>query len=200
MTAPSPEISASPVAGPAAPKSRRGEPLLNRRSLRFQLTAGILLVLVPSFAVSYIGINRIAVREITRLTKDRLNSEAELIPYGLHEWGNDNRTTLKTLSFARVLRERDKVGSQELLNALEGLYPHREWRYWSADPKPRLIAATGAITQEGIKRAEASILKRSYFQEALRGLPSYSVVHSYLTNQTCLMVAQPVYRDRKSVV
>jgi HAMP domain-containing protein len=166
---------------------------LNRESLRYQFTVAILGVLLPAFAISYAVVNHLAVRQITAITKTRLRIQAELISSGLRKWEDSTRTSLTAISFDRALRERDVAASQALLNSLQTIYPGREWRFWSADPQPRLLAATGQVSEEGRRQAEARILKREYFRQALSGRPSYSVVRSYLNNQYCLMVAQPVY-------
>lgn len=178
-----------------SPPRRRWIRMLNRGSLRYQLTVGILMVLLPCFAVSYAGLNRLSTEEITRLTENRLAAEAELLSYGLREWGEANRLMLKSLSFDASLRRRDPLGSQRLLNSMQSLYPHREWRYWTVAPQPKLLAYTGDLTPDGIRRAEKNVLSRPYFRDALNGQPSYSVVKSYANNKTCVMIAQPVYPD-----
>lgn len=168
--------------------------VFNTRSLRFQLTARILMVMVPCFALSYLIIQLIGQRLVTHLTEARLKSDAGLISYGLSQWGESNQQKLKLLAFDDALRERRPAEAQRLLNALQQIFPDREWRYWSADAQPRLLAATGKnITPENIREAEQSILKRGYFRRALQGNSDYSVIRSYLTNESCLMFAQPVF-------
>ena len=63
-------------------------------SLRVQFTFGILIVLVPTFTVSYLLMKRLAVQEISGMARLRLSSEAELLSCGLREWGNSNRLML----------------------------------------------------------------------------------------------------------
>lgn len=167
---------------------------INPRSLRFQLTARILMVMVPCFALSYLFIQLIGQRLVTHLTEVRLKSDADLISYGLSQWGESNQQKLKLLAFDDALRERRPAQAQRLLNALQQIFPDREWRYWSADAQPRLLAATGMnITPADIKKAEQNILKRGYFRRALLGNSDYSVVRSYLSGSSCLMFAQPVF-------
>lgn len=167
------------------------------RSLRVQFSVGVLMVLVPSFAISYALIDRLVVQGIARLASDRLSVEADLISYGLRAWGENNRLMMKSLSYQDVLRSRDVAGSADLLRSLHTLYPDRVWRYWSADPTPRLLATSGeTLTAQQRKQLEAAIGRRDDFQAALQGRSGYGVVKSAGTDQGCLLISQPIFRDR----
>lgn len=169
----------------------------SRGSLRFQFTCGILIVLVPAFTFSYVVLNRLAVKEISRMARMRLNAEAELLSYGLREWGNSNRLMLRALALNPVLRQRDLPGAKALLNSLQELYPSRSWQFWAVDSQPRLLAYSGeAVSVAARQRSEGLIGSLGYFQEALQGGAGYGVAKSYLNGKTCMMIAQPVYPEK----
>jgi serine phosphatase RsbU (regulator of sigma subunit) len=168
-----------------------------RSSLRLQFTLRILMVLVPAFSLSYVVLDRLAAQEISRLARLRLTEEAELLSYGLREWGRSNRLILQALALHPALRQRDLAGSEALLQSLQRLYPYRNWRYWSTDRQPRLLAySAGALPASVRQKMEANILHRDYFQEALQGRSGYGVVNTYMSNKACMTIAQPVYPER----
>lgn len=173
----------------------------SRGSLREQFTGGILLVLVPAFTFSYVVLNRLAVKEIARMARVQLNAEAELLSYGLREWGNANRLMLQALALNPVLRQPDLPGVTTLLSSLQQLYPTRSWQFWSAGPEPQLMAYSGGVVSAAARsKSEASVGSLDYFQEALRGRTGYGVVRSYLNDKACMMIAQPVYPKLSSPV
>lgn len=168
-----------------------------RGSLRLQFTLRILMVLVPAFSLSYIVLDRLAAAEISRLARLRLTEEAELLSYGLREWGRSNRLILQALALHPALRQRDLAGSEALLQSLQRLYPYRNWRYWSTDRQPRLLAySAGALPASVRQKMEANILHRDYFQAALQGRSGYGVVNTYISNKACMTISQPVYPER----
>lgn len=107
----------------------------------------------------------------------------------MNKWGTANRALLTSLSYGQALREQNVGAIQQQFQGLHALYPSREWRYWSAESQPRLLAFTANITEAGRRRAEANILSRGYFQQALKGIPSYGVVKFLASGQACLMVS-----------
>lgn len=167
-----------------------------RRSLRFQLTSSILLILVPGFLSSAFIINRIAIGKLRDITHARMATEANLISFAIRRWADSNRQTLRLIASQESLRSGNIKEINELFGILDKLYPNREWRYWSAGPSPRLLAYTGGnVTAERVQTAQKRILERPYFREALQGKPGYAVINSFASGESCLMFAHPIYNQ-----
>ncbi len=180
-------------------RKRIGKAFAQRKTLRNQLTFSILLILVPGFLVSAYIINQIAIDRLRELTQARMAAEADLISFGIKQWADANRITLKLLASQDALKLGNIEDVSSLFNTLDRLYPNREWRYWSAGTSPRLLAYTGGkVTPDRVEMAEKRILSRTYFREALEGNPGYAVVNSFASGEACIMFAQPIFNSSQN--
>ena len=164
-------------------------------SIRGQLTLGIAATLVPCLAIGFYSVQQLVRARVYELTESRLQAEAELISYGLREWGHGLANTLNTLALAPAMREGRVAEIQSMLNAMSSAEPRRLWRFWTASQTPTLQAYTGTITPKDKLEAERHLLERDYYQAALRGLPTYQVVVARTTGRACLNVAEPVFKQ-----
>ena len=176
---------------------RLTEPLFARlhvTSIRSQLTLGIAATLVPCLAIGFYAVQQLVRARVYDLTERRLQAEAELISYGLRQWGYGLTDTASVLALVPAMREGRAAEIQSILNAMDTASPGRLWRFWTGAEKPVLQAYTGTITPQQKQEAERNQANRDYYQAALRGLPSYQVVLSRTTGRGCLNVAEPVFK------
>ena len=168
---------------------------LRVRSIRSQLTLGIAATLVPCLAIGFYSVQQLVRARVYDLTERRLQAEAELISYGLRQWGQGIGNTLNVIALAPAMREGRVAEIQAFLNAGDVAGPGRLWRFWAGSENPKLVAYTGNITQEQKLAAERNQLNRDYYQAALRGIPTYQVVLSKTTGSSCLNIAEPVFKQ-----
>ena len=164
-------------------------------SIRDQLTLGIAVALVPTLGLGFVVVQQLVLSRVYQSVERRLQAEAELISYGLREWGIGVSYSLNYLSQAPALRQTDIEDIQATFNRLNISDPGRLWRFWSASSvKPELLAYSGLISPSQKLSAQAGQLDRYYFQAALRGYPTYQSVLSRTTDQSCLNIAEPVFK------
>ena len=146
-------------------------------SVRDQLTLGIAIALVPTLGIGFVVLNQVVFSRVYKSVERRLQAEAELISYGLREWGIGVSYSLNYLSQAPALRQGNIDEIQKIFNRLNVSEPGRFWRFWSASSEaPELLAHTASIRSKQKLAAEANQLNRYYFQAALRGYPTYQSV------------------------
>ena len=163
------------------------------KSIRGQLTLGLAAALVPCLAIGFFATQEFVRSRVYRLTEKRLSAEAELISYGLRQWGVGINNAVEILSITEPFMRANISEIQATFKTLGFENPYRLWRYWSASKTPKLLAYSGLIPADRIKSAEANQFSRDYYQAALRGYSSYQVVFSKTTGVTCLNVSQPVF-------
>lgn len=167
-----------------------------RRSLRFQFTLSMLMLLIPSFALSYLAVSHLAMKSISELVRVRLNDEASLLAYGLREWDRAKNQSIASLALAPALRSRDQAGIRSLLRGVASIYPHRTWAYFLADARPHLLVySRGSISPEMQALVEDKIQHKVAYQQALRGWSAYGIERSLFSGSACLMLYQPVYKS-----
>ncbi len=164
-------------------------------SIRGQFTLGIAATLVPCLAIGFYSVQQLVRTRVLAMTERRLEVEAELLSYGLRQWGQGISNTVFALSLSPVMREGRAAEIQSFFNTLDSTEHGRLWRFWSVSQTPSLQAFTGTITPKHQLAAERAELNREYYQAALRGFPSYQVVISNTTGRGCLNVAEPVYKQ-----
>ena len=168
---------------------------LHVSSIRDQLTVGIAVALVPTLGIGFVLVHQLVLARIYKAGQRRLQAEAELISYGLKEWGTGVSFSLNYLSQAPALRQARVEDIQASFDRLNVSEPGRLWRFWTASSvAPQLLAYTGTISPQQKLASEANQLNRFYFQAALRGYPTYQSVMSRTTDQGCLNIAQPVFK------
>lgn len=165
------------------------------KSIRAQLTIGIAAALVPCLVVGYNITSRYVRASIYDLTENMLTAEGELVSYGLRNWGEGIRFAVEAVASMPAFQEGRLPEIQSSLNELLLDDPSRQWRFWSAEERPKLLAYTGDLDTRAKLNAEQNQGSREYFKVALRGIPSYQVVVSRLTNRACLNVTQPVFNS-----
>ena len=164
---------------------------LQPRSIRFQITFKIWLVLIGVFALTNLGANLIAARLVLERGQAFLGQSSALLAFGLQQWIEDIRETLELEAGSAPFRSLNPELMQPELARLTAQYPDRYWRVWSASG--RLLAHTGVIRDQS--RAEREVFTSEHFQAARRGDLSYGAVHSTMTGQACLAYIVPIYRD-----
>lgn len=164
------------------------------RSIRGQLTLGLTGTLVPMMALGFYASQEFVRFRVYRLTEKRLSAQAELISYGLRQWGRGTAQLVEALTLTPPFRDGRVDEIQSTLSAISAENPDRFWRFWSASQRPQLLAFGEAITPGMLAEAEANQASREYFQAALRGHSTYQVVLSKTTGRACLNVAEPVFR------
>ena len=167
---------------------------LRVKSIRGQLTFGLTITLVPCLVVGFYATNQYVRSRVLALTEHRLQAEAELISYGLRQWGIGISQTVEALTETPAFREVRVAEIQSTLSAIVDDSDDRLWRYWSPSNPPKLLAHTGSMTSSRIADAQNNQMARDYFQAARRGYSTYQVVLSKLTGQPCLNFSQPVFR------
>lgn len=168
---------------------------LKPKSIRSKLTLGIAAALVPSLVISFGVTRRFVINSIYGLTEHMLQAEAELISFGLVNWGRGITHTVESLASTKSFQQTDIPAVQATLNQLVSEAPTRQWRFWSASEQPKLLAYTGNLSAESKRKAELFQGSREYFKVALRGTSTYQVVTSRLTGKGCLNVSQPVFTN-----
>lgn len=163
------------------------------RSIRGQLTFGLAATLVPCLAIGFFATQEYVRSRVYRLTEKRLQAEAELISYGLRQWGVGTANIVEALTITAPFYQGDVAQIQATFNSLAANNPNRLWRFWSASQSPKLLAFSGPMTAEMGKAAEANQFSRDYYQAALRGFASYQVVFSKTSGRACLNAAHPVF-------
>ena len=161
------------------------------RSIRFQITFKIWLVLLSVFALTTVGANLLAARLVLQRGQAYLAQSSAFLAFGLQHWLDDIRQTLELEAGSPAFRSLDPQLMKPELNRLTALYPDRYWRVWSASG--RLLAHTGVIHNQA--KAERDVFKSEHFQAARRGDLSYGAVQSSMTGQDCLAYIVPIYRD-----
>ena len=167
------------------------------KSIRGQLTVGLTAALVPCLAIGFYITQQYTRARFVAQSEQRLQAEAELISYGLNQWGKGTSRLVQTLAAAPAFRSGRVEDIQSVLDSVAAEDSDRLWRFWSASTQPKLLASAGgsAVTLAAKLSAERNQASRSYYQAALRGVPTYEVVHSRLTGTACLNAAHPVYRE-----
>ena len=169
---------------------------LGIKSIGGQLALGLAATLVPFLAVGFYFTNHYVRNRVYTLTQHQLQLEAELISYGLRQWGKGIGNTVNALADTPSLRASRVPNIQELLTSVSADAPERRlWRYWSISTPPRLLAYSGTVTQDQLSNAELNQDSDDYFQAARRGYATYQVAKSRITGSTCLNVAEPVFSD-----
>jgi serine phosphatase RsbU (regulator of sigma subunit) len=164
------------------------------RSIRGQLTLGLTATLVPMLALGFYASQEFVRFRVYRLTEKRLSAQAELISYGLRQWGRGTAQLVEALTLTPSFRDGRVDEIQSTLSAISAENPDRFWRFWSASQRPQLLAFSGAMTPDMVAVAQGNQASREYFQAALRGHSTYEVVLSKTTGRACLNVAEPVFR------
>ena len=168
-------------------------------SIRGQLTLGIAAALVPCLGLGFFAVQRFVYNGFVRLTEKRLEAEAELISYGLREWGKGTSRMVQAFGVSPAFRDADIPEIQSLFSQLGEADSFRQWRFWSASLTPKLLAASGEISADQQANAERHQAERDYFKLALRGQSSYQAVISRTTGKACLNIAEPVFRDARQM-
>jgi len=163
------------------------------KSIRGQLTLGLAAALVPFLAIGFFTTQEFVRSRVFRLIEKRLSAEAELISYGLRQWGVGLNNSVDYLTITGPFMQADIADIQATFKNLSLDNPYRLWRYWNASKTPKLLAYSGSISPASVKAAEANQFSRDYHQAALRGYSSYQVVASKTSGLTCLNVARPVF-------
>jgi hypothetical protein len=167
------------------------------KSIRGQLTVGLTAALVPCLAIGFYGTQQYTRARFVAQSEQRLQSEAELISYGLNQWGKGTSRLVQTLAAAPSIRAGRVEDIQSVLDSVAAEDSSRIWHFWSASAQPKLLASAGgpAVTPAAKLYAERNQATRSYYQAALRGVATYEVVLSRITGTACLNAAHPVYRQ-----
>jgi len=179
------------------PRRHLGREWLERlqpRSIRFQITFKIWLVLIGVFALTNLGANLLAARLVLERGQAFLGQSSALLAFGLQHWIEDIRDTLELEAGSAPFRSLNPQLMQPELARLTAEYPDRYWRVWSSSG--RLLAHTGVIRDQA--RAEREVFASEHFQAARRGDLSYGAVQSTLTGQSCLAYIVPIYRDGRA--
>jgi len=163
------------------------------KSIRGQLTFGLIAAIGPCLAIGFIAIREVARSRIYSFTERRLQAEGQLISYGLEQWGAGLRDVVDVLSHTSPFIKADVKEINTVFAALSVDNPTRLWRFWSASQSPRILAYTGTLSAANKADAEARQASRAYYQAALRGFSTYEVVVSRTTSHACLNVSQPVF-------
>ena len=166
------------------------------KSIRSQLTLGLTAALVPCLGIGFYVTQQYTRSRFLAQTEKRLLAEAELISYGLNQWGLGVSRLVESLTIAPALRGGRVEEIQTILDRVAAEDADRLWRFWSASEQPKLLASSGGSITPAMKlAAERNQASRAYFQAALRGVPTYEVVLSKTTGSACLNAAHPVYRE-----
>lgn len=166
---------------------------LRVKSIRGQLALGLTITLVPFLALGLFATNRFVRSRVYALTQLRLQAEAELIAYGLGEWGVGISQTVQALAETPAFRAGRLPEIQETLTGISRQGSDRLWRYWSTSTPPKLLVHTGGMTAVRLSDIEKSQDSREYFQAALRGFSTYQVVFSKVSGKACLNIAHPIF-------
>ncbi|MFM6174758.1 MAG: hypothetical protein ACKPB4_21965, partial [Sphaerospermopsis kisseleviana] len=167
---------------------------LRVKSIRGQFTWGLAATLGPFVVFGFFFTNDFVRTRVLRLTEIRLQAEAELISYGLRQWGRGVSGDVATLTLTSPFIKSDTLSIQDTFTALSRSNPLRLWRFWSASTAPRLLAFSGQTSKQRIAEAQANLYSRDYYQAALRGFSTYQVVFSKLNARACLNVSHPVFK------
>ena len=168
---------------------------LHVKSIRGQLALGLTVTLVPCLAIGFLVTNRYVKFRVFKLTELRLQAEAELIAYGLRQWGIGISETVDALSVTPAFRAGRLPEIQATLTGISPVGTNRLWRFWSTGEHPRLLSFSGTISDRSRIEAQENQDSRDYFQAARRGFSTYQVVLSKTTGRACLNVAHPVFRS-----
>jgi len=169
---------------------------LHARSIRAQLALGLAFGLVPCLALGFYVTQQYTKSRVLTLTENRLQAEAELISFGLSQWGRGVSRLVHTIAVTPSFRTGRIAEIQTVLDRVASEDSDRLWRFWSASSQPKLLASAGGIISSEMKRsAEKHQFTRSYYQAALRGASTYQTVISRTTGKPCLNVAQPVFTE-----
>lgn len=168
---------------------------LRVKSIRGQLALGLTVTLVPWLAVAFFATNRYVKSRVYKLTEYRLQAEAELVAYGLRQWGAGISQTVQALAETPAFRAGRQPEIQQTLTGISKGSSDRLWRYWSTSVPPKLLAFTGGMTSARLADAQQNQDSRDYFQAARRGYSTYQVVLSKTSGRACLNVAHPVFRS-----
>jgi len=169
---------------------------LRVRSIRGQLALGVAAALVPCVAFGFYATQQYTRARFLASTHSRLQSESELISYGLDQWGRGVTRLVESLAINPAFRAGRVNDIQIILDRVAATDPDRLWRFWSASKQPKLLAyAGGTITADAKEYAEQHQFSRDYYQAALRGVSTYEVVMSRTTGRTCLNVVRPVFAE-----
>lgn len=163
--------------------------LTSRKSLRYQLTVKVWLVMLFSFLISDLIITIRSVDDISMRAQAHMALESEVLAFGVARWANEMRNTVRLVSLNPAIRSLEPKAVNEVLDSISSAYPKRDWRIWSRDG--RLIGYTGAAVDR--EQAERKVRSRPYFIRGLQGLSSYQMLDSVLADQPCLVASHPIY-------
>jgi len=124
------------------------------------------ITLVPCLVVGFYATNQYVRSRVLALTEHRLQAEAELISYGLRQWGIGISQTVEALTETPAFREVRVAEIQSTLSAIVDDSDDRLWRDWSPSNPPKLLAHTGSMTSSRIADAQNNQMARDYFQAA----------------------------------
>ncbi|MCX5969443.1 MAG: SpoIIE family protein phosphatase [Cyanobacteria bacterium] len=162
---------------------------LHPRSLQFQITFTVLSLLTLSFTISNSILFSAGIRTLEIKVQAQLEAESNYLAFAVERWQEEVRKSLELIAYAPALRRDDRSRFKNVLATADKVYPHRVWRIW--DRYGNLLANTGSKASSYPKAKE--ILSRRYFQEALRGKLSFTVLDSMIERTGCLVAATPYY-------
>lgn len=162
---------------------------LNTRSIRFQITLRVWLLLVIVFGFTNLVIASSAARLALARAEVVLANSSGLLAYGMEHWLSDINKTLALAAFNPELQSLDPARLNPELRELARLYPDRQWRVWSLGG--RVLASTGGMSN--IRQTEQTVPRLPHFQKALQGQIAYETIYSRSLAQDCLVFSAPIY-------
>jgi serine phosphatase RsbU (regulator of sigma subunit) len=165
------------------------------KSISGQLALGLTIKLLPCLALGFYATQEFVRNRINGLAQERLSSEAELISYGLRQWGKGTARVVEALTLNPSFTAGRVDEIQTVLKAISSEHPEHTWRFWSASQPPQLLAYNGELTPQRKAEAERKQPQREYYQAALRGYSTYQVIVSNTTGRACLIISKPVFRS-----
>lgn len=164
--------------------------MLDRRSLRVQLTLRVWLLLIVLFTINN-SIQWSSARQaiITRLRIER-QVDSEYLAYGVRRWSEQIHRLQTIISEEPEVQRLDPAASQKLLAIVGRTYPYRTWRLY--DRQANVIASTGSRAPLSTTIRQ-QLLRQRFFQQSLAGLTSHVVGTSPFSGVSCMTQSVPVY-------
>lgn len=155
-------------------------------SLKMRLTLLIGTTIVPGFIANNFFINSYVAHSLKEDAKDRLLLSSQLMADKVNDWQKNFELILKNLSLHPEIISMDVASQEDALARTAQVYSDFNFRIFTADGQ--LFSSSQKVTN----KSTVNVRDRLWFQEALKGKPTYQVLISRINNKSSLCLGFPL--------
>jgi sigma-B regulation protein RsbU (phosphoserine phosphatase) len=155
-------------------------------SLKMRLTLLIGTTIVPGFIANNFFLNYYVANSLKEDARERLLLTSRLIADKVNYWQKNSELILKNLSLDPEIRSMNVVQQEQALIRTAQVYSDFNLRIFTVDGK--LFASSQKVSN----KSTINVSDRLWFQQALKGQPTYQVLISRVNNKSSLCMGFPL--------